>query len=47
MPPQSVTVYTYTNCSTCREAVKWLREQRIDFVEKPTPSRCWRATAGS
>ncbi len=28
-------VYTYKNCSTCREAVKWLREQAIAFDELP------------
>lgn len=31
----SVTVYTYAKCSTCRNAVAWLRENEIDFVEKP------------
>ena len=31
----SVTVYTYANCSTCRDAVKWLRAQGVAFVEKP------------
>ncbi len=31
----AVTVYTLKNCSTCREAVKWLRAQKIEFVEKP------------
>ena len=35
MPPQSVTVYTYANCSTCRDAVKWLRGHGIAFSEKP------------
>lgn len=29
------TVYTYAKCSTCRNAVKWLREQGIEFTEKP------------
>ena len=28
-------VYTYAACSTCRDAVKWLRERRVVFVEKP------------
>jgi arsenate reductase (glutaredoxin) len=28
-------VYSYSNCSTCRRATKWLREQRIDFEERP------------
>src|SRR5580704_12553955 len=31
----STTVYTYANCSTCRDAVKWLRSQSVSFVEKP------------
>jgi arsenate reductase len=30
-----VTIYTYSNCSTCRDAVKWLRAQGVAFVEKP------------
>ena len=30
-----MTVYTYANCSTCRDAVKWLRAQGVAFVEKP------------
>jgi arsenate reductase len=30
-----VTVYTYANCSTCRDAVKWLRAHGVAFVEKP------------
>ena len=29
------TIYTYAKCSTCRNAVKWLREQGIEFTEKP------------
>jgi arsenate reductase len=28
-------VYTYKNCSTCRDAVKWLREHAISFEELP------------
>jgi arsenate reductase len=31
----AVTIYTYSNCSTCRDAVKWLRAQGVAFVEKP------------
>lgn len=31
----AVTIYTLKNCSTCREAVKWLRAHKIEFVEKP------------
>ena len=34
MSSKSVIVYTYAACSTCRDAVKWLREQRVVFVEK-------------
>lgn len=30
-----LTVYTYANCDTCRRAVKWLRAEGVDFVEKP------------
>lgn len=28
-------IYTYTQCSTCRKAVKWLQEQGIRFEEIP------------
>jgi len=28
-------VYTYKNCGTCRKAVKWLRNNGIDFTEIP------------
>ena len=28
-------IYTYKSCSTCRNATRRLREQGIDFVEKP------------
>ncbi|MEI8088850.1 MAG: Spx/MgsR family RNA polymerase-binding regulatory protein [Opitutaceae bacterium] len=31
----TITVYTYANCDSCRRAVKWLRAQRLGFVEKP------------
>jgi arsenate reductase len=31
----SVTIYTYSNCSTCRDAVKWLRAHGVSVVEKP------------
>jgi arsenate reductase len=34
-PSMSLLVYTYAKCSTCRDAVKWLRSQGITFVEKP------------
>jgi arsenate reductase len=30
-----LTVYTYTKCSTCRDAVKWLKDHGISFTEKP------------
>jgi arsenate reductase len=30
-----MTVYTYANCSTCRDAVKWLRARGVAFIEKP------------
>lgn len=30
-----MTVYTYSNCSTCRDAVKWLRTHGMAFDEKP------------
>ena len=30
-----VTVYTLSNCSTCRDATKWLRAQGVAFQEKP------------
>jgi arsenate reductase len=35
MRPAPVTLYTYSSCSTCRNAVKWLRAQEVPFVEKP------------
>lgn len=28
-------LYTYSKCSTCRDAVKWLRDRKIEFEEKP------------
>lgn len=28
------TVYAYKNCDTCRKALKWLRENRIDHETK-------------
>lgn len=30
----TLTVYSYAKCSTCRDAVKWLREREVEFVEK-------------
>ena len=35
MPPTTVTVYTYANCRTCRDAVQWLRARGVPFREKP------------
>ncbi|MBK9991173.1 MAG: arsenate reductase family protein [Verrucomicrobia bacterium] len=35
MSQTSFTVYTYAGCSTCRDAVKWLRAHSITFTEKP------------
>jgi arsenate reductase len=35
MPRIPITVYTYTGCSTCRDAVKWLRAHDVTFSEKP------------
>ena len=35
MSPNAPLVYSYTGCSTCHDAVKWLRAQGIAFVEKP------------
>jgi arsenate reductase len=31
----ALTVYTYTNCDSCRRAVKWLRGRGLEFIEKP------------
>lgn len=28
-------VYTYANCSTCRDATRWLRSHGVPFVERP------------
>lgn len=30
-----ITVYTYARCSTCRDAVKWLRAHGVAFEERP------------
>jgi arsenate reductase (glutaredoxin) len=35
LTPTMTTVYTYAKCSTCRDAVKWLRAREVKFVEKP------------
>lgn len=32
---RTIVIYTYAKCSTCRDAVAWLRANRIEFVEKP------------
>ena len=34
-PMNSLKVYTYANCDTCRRAVKWLRAQGLAFDERP------------
>ena len=31
----TLTIYTLANCSTCRDATKWLRARGVDFAEKP------------
>lgn len=31
----ALTIYTLANCSTCRDATKWLRGRGVDFTEKP------------
>ncbi|HXA13952.1 MAG TPA: arsenate reductase family protein [Opitutaceae bacterium] len=28
-------IYAYKNCSTCRQAVKWLRDKGLAFEERP------------
>jgi Spx/MgsR family transcriptional regulator len=28
-------VYSYSNCSTCRDAAKWLRARGVEFEERP------------
>lgn len=30
-----LTIYTLAQCSTCRDATKWLRTHGIEFTEKP------------
>lgn len=34
-PTLMLTLHTYAKCSTCRDAVKWLRAQGIPFAEHP------------
>jgi arsenate reductase len=31
----ALTIYTLSNCSTCRDATKWLRARGQEFTEKP------------
>jgi arsenate reductase (glutaredoxin) len=31
----AITVYTYAQCSTCRDAIKWLRAHDVTFAENP------------
>lgn len=33
--PDSLVIYTYASCDTCRKATKWLRAHGIAFNEKP------------
>ena len=35
MPNPPAVIYVYSGCSTCRDALKWLRENNVAFVEKP------------
>src|ERR1700753_4200729 len=35
MPARPLTLYAYSNCSTCRDAIKWLRIHHVAFTEKP------------
>ncbi|MBI3886272.1 MAG: arsenate reductase family protein [Opitutae bacterium] len=35
MSSEMVTLFAYAKCSTCREAVKWLRTHSVDFFERP------------
>lgn len=30
-----IRLYTYANCSTCRDAAKWLRARGVNFSERP------------
>jgi len=30
-----IVVYTYAKCSTCRDAVRWLRAHGVPFAERP------------
>jgi len=32
---ETLTIYTYANCDTCRKAVKWLRAHDLAFNERP------------
>jgi arsenate reductase (glutaredoxin) len=49
---RSITIYTLKQCSTCRDAVKWLRARGFEPVEKPiretppTVAELQRALAG-
>ncbi|PTY08049.1 ArsC family transcriptional regulator [Opitutaceae bacterium EW11] len=33
--PKPLVVFTYSGCSTCRDAVTWLRKHDLAFEEKP------------
>jgi len=30
-----LTIHTLAQCSTCRDATKWLRARGVEFIEKP------------
>ncbi len=32
---KTVIIYSYSGCSTCRDAVKWLKDRGISFEERP------------
>ncbi|GAB1488393.1 arsenate reductase family protein [Opitutaceae bacterium] len=35
MAKGSLTVYSYSGCSTCRNAIAWLKQHAVAFAEKP------------
>ena len=35
MPAETVVLYFYAKCSTCRDAAKWLRAHDVQFTERP------------
>ena len=30
-----ITIYTYSGCSTCKKATRWLKDNGVEFTEKP------------